>query len=620
MINNIFLQIIFVLLLALIITFLYSGSASDSSTRSITDIISTILFSVTIVFSVLLLGFAFTRGQLHLKSIVSLFVFMIVLIFSYFMIPSNFMNHYAYLILPITLVIGILLFGINYYQINTDILNKMKNVTSNITMNDFASLLNHYSILYASLIFFVLILAVINPGNYITSYLNYFIAFAVVLLFYGLMYFLSMVFSLNRSGNRENPTSTLGLVLGFLKVIVFLALIVTIIVGMVYYPGGLFKEKSIKIAVIETLTYISVIVGIITTISSFFKESGTGTGTPVDLYNTITKLNSAYKYIMILLFIGVFLCLVYNVLQYIVQHSTMGSYILIFVAVAIVLMAALSFFLGRQGFNRRNISWTSWTAFFLSGFRNVMSTPSNYFALFILVILFYVFYFFLMPILQKKFVKQGGTLLIENPIYLDQETTLGTYYTLNPSFAPTDSTRGGYNYNYAISCWVFLDAFSPSTNTSYTQDTSILTFGNNPTISYNASKNTLKITMKKNSVFPTRDSNTTTTTRDDSVIIYENNNYLLQKWNNVIINYNGGTLDIIINGVLVKSQPDVVSYMSSDTLMVGKDTGLKGGICNVIYFPTQLNSEQIYNLYHYAKDTNPPVLFNSNKTILSQIS
>jgi hypothetical protein len=82
----------------------------------------------------------------------------------------------------------------------------------------------------------------------------------------------------------------------------------------------------------------------------------------------------------------------------------------------------------------------------------------------------------------------------------------------------------------------------------------------------------------------------------NNIIICKINNILLQKWNNIIINYNGGTLDIFYNGELVKSQPEIVPYMTNDELIVGKNNGLNGGIRNVIYFNKNLDITQIYNL------------------------
>jgi len=101
-------------------------------------------------------------------------------------------------------------------------------------------------------------------------------------------------------------------------------------------------------------------------------------------------------------------------------------------------------------------------------------------------------------------------------------------------------------------------------------------------------------------------------------IIYKNSDFLLQKWNNIIINYNGGVLDIFLNGELVKSDIGVVPYMSYDNLTIGEDKGIKGGICNVIYFKQALNSSNIYYLYNMVKDRSPPVLNDSNTTIIKQ--
>ena len=98
-------------------------------------------------------------------------------------------------------------------------------------------------------------------------------------------------------------------------------------------------------------------------------------------------------------------------------------------------------------------------------------------------------------------------------------------------------------------------------------------------------------------------------------IIYKKPNMLLQKWNNIIINYNGGVLDIFLNGELVKSEIGVVPYYTLDSLTIGQENGIKGGICSVVYFNRALTNSNIYYLYNMVKDKTIPVTNDSNVTI-----
>ena len=76
------------------------------------------------------------------------------------------------------------------------------------------------------------------------------------------------------------------------------------------------------------------------------------------------------------------------------------------------------------------------------------------------------------------------------------------------------------------------------------------------------------------------------------------------------MNYNGGTLDIFYNGELVKSEPNVVPYMTMDNLSIGENNGMNGGICNLVYFRKTLTQNQIYYLYNSVKNKTPPTLYN----------
>jgi hypothetical protein len=99
-------------------------------------------------------------------------------------------------------------------------------------------------------------------------------------------------------------------------------------------------------------------------------------------------------------------------------------------------------------------------------------------------------------------------------------------------------------------------------------------------------------------------------------VLYKNDNFLLQKWNNIILNYNGGTLDVFLNGELVKSSIEVVPiYDFTDTLTIGEKDGLHGGICNIVYFNKPLTRTNIYYLYNMVKNLTPPITSNKYEII-----
>jgi len=221
----------------------------------------------------------------------------------------------------------------------------------------------------------------------------------------------------------------------------------------------------------------------------------------------------------------------------------------------------------------------------------------------IIAILLFVCYFTIPPIINK-FLIHGGKQLITKPVYTDTQQSLGTYQDLNGS---TET----FHYQYAISFWIFLDSAPPNTNSSYNKYTSLLNFGDKPNVLYNGSTNTLLITINQKEISKnilkdlSKDlpkNKLIDFDENENRILYKKNDVLLQKWNNIIINYNGGTLDIFLNGELVKSSEGVVPYYSLDNLMIGENNGIKGGIANVTYFPKALNYSGIYYLYN----TNTP--------------
>ena len=188
--------------------------------------------------------------------------------------------------------------------------------------------------------------------------------------------------------------------------------------------------------------------------------------------------------------------------------------------------------------------------------------------------------------------------MVNEPISIANRSVLDTYGSLNNIDPKAISLAGKYDYNYGISMWIYIDSFSTSMGVDKDTYIPVFDYGGKPTILYNGFTNTIMIT-----VAPTDASD-----KHEPQIIYKEEKVLLQKWNSIIVNYNGGTLDIFYNGTLVKSESNVIHYMSLDTMSIGASPGIKGGICNLTYFKNVLDANQIYYLYNSVKNKTPPTL------------
>jgi len=211
----------------------------------------------------------------------------------------------------------------------------------------------------------------------------------------------------------------------------------------------------------------------------------------------------------------------------------------------------------------------------------------------IILILLYLFY----PQIQSYLYLKNALQLINKPLKLYEANSLGTTAQLNGS----DDT----NYTYALSFWFYLDSVPPSINNSYTQEGNILHLGKTPSIRYKSINNQIIISVANiNPESPT------------DRVICTIPSIQLQKWNQIIINYEGGTMDVFYNGKLFESAIHVVPYQTFDILEVGQDNGISGGLGNLIYYRKALDIYTIRHLYNSLKHKNPPSLSYPNQTII----
>jgi len=603
-------SILILVLIIILIYFLYKGYNVDYTSNPQTIIsIFISLFFVLIIFGLCILflpSFKDIKILFQQISNVTYVIFYTIFLILFFRLtPSTTLNEYSILIVPFTILIGIYAF---YNAFQPDYISKFTTNYERIK-----SIILMFCLITIYIIFYR-----VDPGGIISKYFGYTLLLTILIAMFSFIY---LIITITLPNNISSSTQT-NLLSNFSKFSLYsgiLSIIFTILITffLYYYPGGFFNDIARSTSIIILLLIITILWSILI-ISNTFPE----------IYNKSIDINknSLFKRALLILFGIIISALIIFWIVYNLQNLSGNSSIVTFILNIILVLIFLSFIYKtvfvklpdeKLNLSKNNAINTAMKLllYLPSLFSKLFDTISKFFVneyhvtnfssilmLFIAIIIIIISYC-IIPSISYSITTQGGKQLLNNPVYTYNKYTLANYTQLNGNDNP--------NYQYAISFWLFLDAAAPNMNDSYDKNTSILNYGEKPNVLYNGKTNTLIITIyqkgleKHTNKFIDFDEN-------NNRILYKNSNMLLQKWNNIIINYNGGILDIFLNGELVKSDMEVIPYFTLDNLTIGETNGIKGGICNVVYFNKYLTATNIHFLYNSLKNKNPPITDNSN--------
>jgi len=601
--------VIFLIIMMLLIFFdvnLSPGKLPKSNEELVGSIFTVLFFSLLVVgLCIIFLPNLkdFKNLLLQISNVIYVILFTIFSILFYTLIPNDTLNKYSYLFNPMVILLGAFAF---YMSLTKNYIDNFNVSYERIKM----------MILLFCLITFIITFYNINPGGAAQKYFGYSLLLTIILSVFAFIYLIILMTLPSEDGSKQTNLlsnfSSFG-IYGSTAFIIFIA-IMTILIST--NKQSFFANKAKSSSVIILLLLISIIWTLMLSGNLMSGESK-------------PNLNVFKKSILILfgLIISGLLIfwLTYNI-QHLSGRSSIVSFILnlsIIILILGLIYKTINVKLPAEN-TKKNAFFNllgntlfyipclvsggfDWIGKLLVGQYDAAETGSF---LMLLLAIGLLLIYFLTPSLFNKINVQGGQQLVNKPVSTDREYSLGTYLDLNGSEV--------FDYQYAISSWIYIDSAPPNTASSYNKYTSLLNFGNKPNILYNAEKRKLMITMQQKDLKNVTKNKLIDFDNEGNRIIYIDDNFLLQKWNNIIINYNGGTLDIFLNGKLVKSSIEVVPYYTLDNLTIGENDGIKGGICNVIYFRRALNSSNIYYLYNLVKDRTPPVLNESNETILAK--
>lgn len=170
------------------------------------------------------------------------------------------------------------------------------------------------------------------------------------------------------------------------------------------------------------------------------------------------------------------------------------------------------------------------------------------------------------------------------------------------------------NSKFCISSWFYFVGTKNTNSESYDDYIPFLNFNWNPILMFNSNKGYIKVIFEDDAL--------------NKQVLY-NGPITLQKWNNIVINYNGSNADIFINSKLIATKNNIyiksnVSKMQFGSLNHVKekicyskekdknkdkcpedvlDNHIQGGMANIVYFNNILKLDEIEKNYDVFKRT-----------------
>ena len=146
--------------------------------------------------------------------------------------------------------------------------------------------------------------------------------------------------------------------------------------------------------------------------------------------------------------------------------------------------------------------------------------------------------------------------------------------------------------NYTYSVWIYVDDWNYKYGTKKTVLSRVNKDGKpNPSIVLDGLDNNLIISVTCY--------NTTSSTAESIVHDCVIRNIPIQKWTNIIVSLYGRTLDVYIEGKLIRTclLPGVSKIDSSSDINITPDGGFSGFTSNIQHFTVASNPQEAYNIY-----------------------